>query len=244
MRGLKLIIALLSWLCFLPLTGQDLWNKVIITGSEDQACATAASDFDNSVVVAGMVSSNEAYPSPIRPYSGGASDGFVAKYDDTGNLLWATYIGTDKEDACGDVVVDEMGNIYITGYVEDFSILEEPDLTGDGAGFGHKNDAFVCKLSPTGVIQWFEIFGGTQEDSGVKLSYFRGKVYMVINSDLDKSDANKSACRGLMPPLPQTYRFQPFSVAITPMSLLCASAHSRVQPDTANLSLWGARNPL
>ncbi|MDA0972828.1 MAG: hypothetical protein O2867_03740, partial [Bacteroidetes bacterium] len=182
MRGLKLIIALLSWLFFLPLSGQDLWNKVIITGSEDQAYSTAASDFDNSVVVAGMVSSNEAYPSPIRPYSGGASDGFVAKYDDTGNLLWATYIGTDKEDACGDVVVDEMGNIYITGYVEDFSILEEPDLTGDGSGFGNMNDAFVCKLSPTGVIQWFEIFGGIQEDSGVKLSYFRGKVYMVMNS--------------------------------------------------------------
>ena len=49
---------------------------------------------------------------------------------------------------------------------------------------------------------------------------------------------------GRIPPLPQTYRFQPRSVAIMPISLLCASAHSRVQPDTAILILWGARRPL
>ncbi len=47
-----------------------------------------------------------------------------------------------------------------------------------------------------------------------------------------------------MPPLPQTYKFQPPSTAITPISLLCASAHSRVQPETANLILCGARKPL
>ncbi len=33
-------------------------------------------------------------------------------------------------------------------------------------------------------------------------------------------------------------------MAITPTSLLCASAHSRVQPETANFSLCGDRNPL
>ena len=47
-----------------------------------------------------------------------------------------------------------------------------------------------------------------------------------------------------MPPLPHRYRFQPRSVAITPKSLDWASAHSRVQPDTADLSLCGARRPL
>ena len=28
-----------------------------------------------------------------------------------------------------------------------------------------------------------------------------------------------------------------------PKSFPCASAHSRAQPDTADFSLWGARNP-
>src|SRR4051812_33968795 len=56
--------------------------------------------------------------------------------------------------------------------------------------------------------------------------------------------ASKSAWRGLEPPFPHTYTFQPLSVAITPKSLLCASAHSRMQPLTADLSLCGARIPL
>ena len=59
-----------------------------------------------------------------------------------------------------------------------------------------------------------------------------------------RSAASRSAWRGLAPPLPQTYRFQPFSVAMMPKSLLWASAHSRTQPETAALTLCGARTPL
>ena len=62
-------------------------------------------------------------------------------------------------------------------------------------------------------------------------------------SSVDRSDMNRSAWRGVKPPLPPTYRFQPFSVAMIPKSLPRASAHSRAQPDTADLSLCGARRP-
>src|SRR5438067_3778662 len=58
-----------------------------------------------------------------------------------------------------------------------------------------------------------------------------------------RSVASNRACCGFEPPFPHTYRFHPFSVAIMPKSLLCASAHSRIQPETADLILWGARKP-
>src|SRR6185503_19615730 len=58
-----------------------------------------------------------------------------------------------------------------------------------------------------------------------------------------RSVASKSACWGLEPPLPHTYRFHPFSVAMIPKSLLCASAHSRMQPLTPPFNLWGERSP-
>src|SRR6266481_3496794 len=58
-----------------------------------------------------------------------------------------------------------------------------------------------------------------------------------------RSVARRSAWRGFMPPFPHTYRFQPFSVAMMPTSLPWASAHSRVQPDTAIFILCGERIP-
>src|SRR6187551_3727686 len=60
---------------------------------------------------------------------------------------------------------------------------------------------------------------------------------------LSISVASSSACCGFEPPLPHTYKFQPFSVAMIPKSLLCASAHSRIQPLTPPFNLCGERKP-
>src|ERR1700712_5279894 len=54
---------------------------------------------------------------------------------------------------------------------------------------------------------------------------------------------SRSVTRTLMPPLPATYRSQPLSVAITPKSLIVASAQFRGHPDTAILVLCGVHDP-
>src|SRR3954454_2711104 len=61
---------------------------------------------------------------------------------------------------------------------------------------------------------------------------------------VSRSSASSCAWRGVKPPFPPTYRFQPFSVAITPTSLPRASAHSRAHPLTPSLILCGERRPL
>ncbi|CPU65348.1 Uncharacterised protein [Mycobacteroides abscessus] len=58
-----------------------------------------------------------------------------------------------------------------------------------------------------------------------------------------RSSARSCACRGVNPPLPPTYTFQPLSVAMTPTSLPRASAHSRAHPETPSLILCGERRP-
>src|SRR5918999_1854235 len=57
----------------------------------------------------------------------------------------------------------------------------------------------------------------------------RKRSMYLISVFLSRLAASRSAWRGFMPPLPQMYRFQPFSVAMTPTSLLCASAHLRAE---------------
>lgn len=65
----------------------------------------------------------------------------------------------------------------------------------------------------------------------------------LMSSASFRSWASRSAWRGVAPPLPPTYRFQPPEVAMMPKSLDWASAHSRAQPDTADFSLCGDRSP-
>src|SRR6188508_2687019 len=67
-------------------------------------------------------------------------------------------------------------------------------------------------------------------------------MYLIQVSE-STSATNNFACCGLEPPLPHTYKFHPFSVAMIPKSFPCASAHSRMQPLTPPFNLCGARRP-
>ena len=55
--------------------------------------------------------------------------------------------------------------------------------------------------------------------------------------------AIRSVTRTLMPPFPATWMSHPLSVAMTPKSLIVASAQFRGQPDTAILVLCGVQLP-
>ena len=169
MRLIRTIISILIIMLFLPTQGQDLWNKAILTSSDDRALATAVSPNDGSVVLVGEVASSQAYLNPLRPYGGGTLDGYVAKYTPDGGLLWATHIGAEGRDACGDVVIDESGNIYVTGYYETIGGYVPADLAGDHQGAGSK-DAFILKLDPNGAVLYFNTLGSTGRDHGLRLA--------------------------------------------------------------------------
>jgi len=184
MRGLKTLIVALIALSWPDIQAQDLWSKVIVTSSGDRALSTAVRDVDGSIVVVGEAASSEAFTSPIRPYGGGNLDGFVAKYNESGTLLWATYIGAAGEDACGDVVLDDQGNIYVTGYVETTLGAIPANLPGNHQGLD-KKDAFLLKLDPNGAVQYFHTWGSSKRDHGLRLAINGNSIYMIIAADFN-----------------------------------------------------------
>jgi hypothetical protein len=103
------------------------------------------------------------YPSvnngqPIRLYAGGGTNGdaFVAKYDTTGYLLWAT-----NTESCGGigargVAVDSAGNCFVTGAFEGCAFPNyQSDYCGDYGlyPFGTE-DMFLAKYDPQGNLLW------------------------------------------------------------------------------------------
>src|SRR6267143_1650394 len=126
------------------------------------ACAT---DSSGNVYIAGDA---QAADFPVttnalqRTYGGGGQDGYVAKYDRNGNLLWSTFLGGSGWDGVFGLTVDANGNAVVTGVTAstDFPITAnavQRTVTGDAA--------FVTVISADGTrVIYSTYLGGSQSD--------------------------------------------------------------------------------
>ena len=73
----------LSWNTFLGGSGNDYGNGIAV-------------DTSGNVYVTGY--SYATWGSPVRPYSGGSADAFVAKLNGSGALQWNTFLGGSNDD--------------------------------------------------------------------------------------------------------------------------------------------------
>jgi hypothetical protein len=92
----------------------------------------------------------------------GPADGFVAKYDTSGNrVFWAYYGGTGTDSARA-VAVDAAGSPYIAGSTVSTNL---PTASPYQNSFGGIVDAFVAKLTPAGSgVAWATYLGGNVND--------------------------------------------------------------------------------
>ncbi len=128
-------------------------------------CVTT--DKDGNVLGSGYTASSTgiATSGAYQNTLSGASDGFIAKFNSTGILQWATYYGGAGNDYTFAIVTDTGANIVATGYTNSTS-----GITTNGAYqtvFGGTSDAFVAKFSPSGILQWSTYLGG----SGTEIGY-------------------------------------------------------------------------
>ncbi|MGH1339221.1 MAG: hypothetical protein ACRBFS_24095, partial [Aureispira sp.] len=91
---------------------------------------------------------------------GGDSDGFLVKYNITGNLQWETYYGGSDEDEAEACTVDLQGNVYLAGWTQSSSGI------ANNGHFNSKNgtqNAFVAKFNTNGVRDWGTYYGAGYE---------------------------------------------------------------------------------
>ncbi|MBI2271845.1 MAG: SBBP repeat-containing protein [Bacteroidetes bacterium] len=92
--------------------------------------------------------------------TGSANDNmFIAKFTNSGVLLWSTYFAGSGGSSGADLAIDNNGNIFCTGYAgTGFPVLSAGgyfDNTVNGI-----SDVFVVKFNNNGVLQWSTYFGG------------------------------------------------------------------------------------
>ncbi len=143
--------------------GKLLWGWQFGTESHDEGYDVVVDGDDNIIVVGytyGLLGKESA----------GLVDVFVRKFDEDGKILWTTQFGTTSSEVANAVVVDNSGNIYVSGYTWG-------NLEGNNKG---AKDAYICKLDPDGNILWKRQFGTEFYDEIFNLAVDNlGNIYVA-----------------------------------------------------------------
>lgn len=156
------------------LSGNLVWVKPVCGNAQPRAVTADAS---NGIYITGFFKGAVVFGADTLVTSISTEDIFVAKYDTSGNAIWAKQAGgSSKHDEGLGVATDIYGNAYITGYFMSTAIsFGSANFTGNGS-----KNIFVAKYDKTnGAVLWAKSAGGTSYESGYSIaSDNTGKVYV------------------------------------------------------------------
>ena len=97
---------------------------------------------------------------------GARNDLFLAKFDGSGNVLWAKSTGGTGEDCAYSIDLDDDGNIYQTGYFTSNPVtFGTVTLTIDDP-----SDCFLAKYDKDGKVAWVLSFRGESQIRALSVS--------------------------------------------------------------------------
>ena len=105
---------------------------------------------DGDTIVCGYTESEEFYTTPGAAFTehAGRRDVFVTRFDSSNEIVFSTFIGGDGDDTPKDIIVDDEGDIHITGSTlsDDWPVTVGANQSTRVGGY----DTFVCELSADG----------------------------------------------------------------------------------------------
>ncbi len=147
-------------------TGAELVYSTCFGGSGDDTGYSVAVDGGGNVYLAGSTgSTNLTTQTPLQSGNRGADDVFVAKINAAGTaLVYSTYLGGSKSEACYSIAVDGSGAAYLTGVTDSSDFNTKDALQNTNRG---ELDAFVAKINPDGsALSYSTYLGGGGPDFG------------------------------------------------------------------------------
>jgi hypothetical protein len=171
--------------------GNCLWAKKM-GGTSSERGLSLAIDNDGNVYLTGYfqgtASFNPGEADPINLIAQGGLEIFMAKFSNTGDLVFAKKIGGNDNDRAESILVK--GNtIYLTGYFSGTVDFNPGDGTNELISNG-SGDIFLAKYNTSGEYVYALAFGGTSHDEGTSVSaddhgnaYITGKFSETVDFD-------------------------------------------------------------
>lgn len=164
-----------------------IWSTFLGGSDNDQGNAMAVDDSGN-VYLIGSTRSLEfpATTGALDTIYNNKTDAFVARIDANGEGLgYATYLGGYGGDRGYDIVVDDSGSAYVTGftYSDNFPVTVGAFDTEHNSPGGSYQDVFISRLNPDGSLLLYSTYmGGSRGEGGYALSLCQDGSLIVAGS--------------------------------------------------------------
>lgn len=156
------------WIVKLSAAGVIQWQKCYGGTNVDQGYWIQQTS-DGGYIVAGYTKSTNGDVTGAH----GNWDVWVIKLSNTGTLLWQKTYGGSSLDAATSIMETSDGGFVIGGYTQSI----DGDVTGHHSP--GKYDAWVVKISSTGVLQWQRALGGENYDNAGTVKQTADGGYIV-----------------------------------------------------------------
>jgi uncharacterized repeat protein (TIGR01451 family) len=152
----------------------------------DVAMGIAVDSFGDALITGSTLSTDfpvDGSLSAIQGKNAGGQDIFITKFDPAADseIIYSTYVGGSGDDVATDILLDNLGDMTVTGYTlsTDFP-LENPIQAKFGGG-SVTGDAFLFQIASQGQgFVYSTYFGGSSDDEGMSLALdSSNNVYLV-----------------------------------------------------------------
>ena len=134
----------------LDTSGNFQWAKSMGGNSNDAGCSIALDGSGNVYTTGYFLATADFDPGPgtTNITSAGLTDIFISKLDAAGNFIWVKGIGGTYTDRAQSIAVDNLDNIYTTGFFCETADFDPGEGTSTLTSAG-LDDIFVLKLGQT-----------------------------------------------------------------------------------------------
>jgi len=113
----------------------------------------------------------------FQPVIGGNYDAFLSKFDNTGQLIWATYFGGSAQDRGNAISINE-NQIYIGGLTQSLSEIATVGAHQNTFASTTGGDGFLACFDPSGILNWATYFGGEDAEAVTGIYSNQQSVYI------------------------------------------------------------------